>query len=97
MTVAQVRILAQSVRMNSDVLDEWIMNEAVEEVLYRFKCAHDSFGYIYDMNDVQSVASESAVEIRRQIDSRNFEYDSEVRLLICEVSRDKTFRLIHSR
>ena len=97
MTVAQVRILAQSVKINSDVLDAWIMNEAVEEVLYRFRCAHDSFGHIYDMNDVQSVARESAVEIRRQIDSRNFQHDSQVRLLICEVSRDRTFRLIHSR
>jgi|DEB0MinimDraft_10_1074344.scaffolds.fasta_scaffold106521_1 hypothetical protein len=97
MTVAQVRILAQSVRINSDVLDAWIMNEVVEEVLYRFRCAHDSFGYIYDMNEVQSVASESAVEVRRQIDSRNFQHDSQVRLLICEVSRDKTFELIHSR
>ena len=50
MTVAQVRILAQSIKINSDVLDAWIMNEVVEEVLYRFRCAHDSFGYIYDMN-----------------------------------------------
>lgn len=95
MTIEQITNANLSEGMKSDFITAKVYIEVKGQVRNYLRAAHDSWGFDYTESDVESIASESAHEVRREFDSILSPDDSCLEMLSWKVSSYRCAKFIH--
>ena len=95
MTIEQITNANLSDGMKSDFIEAKVIIEVKGQVLNYLRAAHDSWGFDYTESDVESIASESAHEVRRELDGIHSPDESLLKMLSWKVSAYRCATFIH--
>ena len=95
MTLQQIMNSNLSEAMLSDIITARIFIEVKSQVRNYLRSAYESWGFSYSESDVESIASESAHEVRREFDSILSPDDSCLEMLSWKVSSYRCAKFIH--
>ena len=95
MTLRQILNSNLSEAMISDAIDAKVFIEVKRQVRSYLKAAHDSWGFEYTESDVESIASESAHDVRGGLEGIHSPNDGYLQTLSWIVSANKCAKFIH--